>query len=290
MAGLYPDVPAPRMAYDIDGTEMIRISGTSPSIRSLGEKRILNNESDDYMDYGTGDNIAFIFPQLRDVSGYFVTGWEIRDPSSLQTSTNTTNGYDGTWTTIENPWGNSGVNYTSSTQVKPIYRSSIKSIAANGIKAIRFNTSANGGYHRWRCIHLYGSLSSYAGADTLRVWHPTLDEPLDDNTSADGSHLDWGDTPQGSTEDRQFRIRNNSASETAFDITIYTEPITNTGVLIEGQVFYSIGGGSFQNSISIGDLAPGATSGVVTVRRDTADNAALSVWSYKTVAEATRWA
>src|SRR5690606_36979964 len=78
MAGNYPDVPAPRMAYDRDGTIGL-FSNTSflaaPTQWSQGQLDAVNSEGTSGL--GGGFNLQFdasmgyilLFPQLRDVAG-----------------------------------------------------------------------------------------------------------------------------------------------------------------------------------------------------------------------------
>lgn len=289
MAGSYPNLPAPRMAYDVDGTFVVRIAGAGSYPLSSGDLQVLNGESDNYLDYNSGDNIAFIFPQQRNIAGFFVNGYEVRDPSSLQVSNDTTNGIDGGWSTIENDWSNLGVNYVNSTATSPTYRRYIKKLNIMNIRAIKFNTTSGGGYHRWRCIHLYGTVFDHGETpDKLRMWHPTLDQPLDDNTFEDGTHIDWGDTVRGTSADRTFRVKNNSATLTANSIQLSTTVLTNTTPSLVNQFEYS-DGGAFAQTLDIGNLAPGAISPLITVRRNTDISATLSVWTARIDIEPTSW-
>lgn len=276
MAGTYPDVPAPRMAYDRDGTVMMELSSSYLYIQTYSQavKESLNSERN-----GGVSNVAcfaFIFPEQRDISGYLVT--HTNGGSRLfQSSNDTTNGEDGTWTTE--------FNYTQSGSSTVSQRNEIQTASVTNVKAIRFQTG-NGGWD-WGYLHLYGRISS-AGGDRLRMWHPTLDEPLDDNNSTDASHLDWGDITQGTTEDRTFRIKNNSATLTANSIIISNEVLSNTSPALESQVSYS-NGGAFTDSLNIGNLGPGTISPIITVRRSTSLNASLAIWTMRTVAEAGSW-
>lgn len=297
MAGNYTDPPAPRMAYDRDGTVGVHLVINSSTVQETTNSdlvRINDEDSDILNNYSWYGNVggvtyglAFIFPEFRDVVGYMVQCNHVgASRAELQTSTNTTNGLDGTWVTQDASWDSAG----SSINYVPM-RENITSVAFNGIKSMRFLTDMGTGGSRaihYYVVHLYGTASNYAGQDTLRIWHPTLDEPLDDNTSADGAHLDWGDVVRGTTADRTFRIKNNSATLTANSVIISTQVASNTSPTLESQITYS-DGGAFQPSLDIGNLAPGALSSVISVRKATDINAALSLWWLRTVAEATSW-
>lgn len=286
MAGFYPDVPSPRMAYDIDGTIMaVVFPSGSITTRSASECRNMNDEAFDQPEL-IGKNTAyltFIFPQFRDITHYSLWGGNLGGNNGrITTSSDTTNGYDGTWT-------DHGT-YALVNANKAALREEMKPLTVSGVKAIRFGVTGNlnGGSQRPGLVHLYGRLATGETPDRLRIWHPTLDEPLDDNTSADGAHLDWGDTTQGTTADKQFRIKNNSTTLTANSVALTTEVLSDTTPALGAQLTYS-DGGSFATSITIGTLAPGAISPVLTVRRATDAAANLGLWWLRTVAEAGSW-
>lgn len=287
MAGFYPDVPAPRMAYDTDGTVglLINAGDNSITVFSQTDLNTLNDDSDSIRGIGQRIlwRITFLFPQARDIGGYFlgVDGYRTPEPREFQTSTDTTNGVDGTWTTIANPMA-------YNRNVVPYYRSEINAVSATAVTAVRLNVYMQRDTSWLRAVHLYGTISAGETPDRLRLWHPTLDEPLDDNTSADGAWLDWGDVTQGTTADKQFRIKNESTTLTANDINLSTNTLTDATVSIPPQITYS-NGGAFSTTLAIGNLAPGAISPVITVRRTTPTNATLNVWTWRLLAEATSW-
>lgn len=275
MAGFYPDVPAPRMAYDSDGTTMIDLdtSWQNGVELSLAQRQTMNSEAGGLLDRS---NLALIFPQLRDLRGLW---WTYNGGSSTTTfhwSNNTTNGTDGAWNLIGN--------YSVRANTKASQRDSIQAISINGAKGLRANTNwTGGGEPDWGGLHVYGTIVSAETPDRLRIWHPTLDEPLDDPTSSDGAYLDWGDVPRSSTQDRTFRVKNNSPTFTANTINITNQALTDTTPSVPPQFTFS-NGGAFSTSLGIGNLAPGAISSVITVRRTTPSNAVLSLWTARIVA------
>jgi hypothetical protein len=201
----------------------------------------------------------------------------------VETSTNTTNGIDGTWT-------NQGNYVNTGNIVTPILlRNSITSLSVAGVKAMRWlNASGAGGARNVRGLQLFGAIAAGETPDRLRMWHPTLDEPLDDNTSADGAFFDWGDIQRNTTSDKTFRIKNNSATLTANGIVISQQTLTDTTPSVNSQFTFS-DGGAFASSIDIGNLAPGAISVVVTKRFTRPSNAILSLWTSRTIANPTSW-
>lgn len=280
MAGFYSDVPAPRMAYDIDGTLLLLTDKVNaPSEITGAAKTSANDESNG--SFSSGNWAVLLFPELRNIAGFLFRHGTATNSGTVETSADTTNGNDGTWTVRTSAFPMNTVSGTT-------HRTAIVPVSYNGVKAIRFHANSLGGDQNYYGIHIYGTKADFTGLDTLRIWHPTLDEPLDDNASTDAAHLDWGDVVRGTSADRGFRIKNNSATLTANSVTILTGVLTNTTPTIESQITYS-DGGAFASSLNIGNLAPTAISPVITVRRTTSQTAALNVWTWRTIAEAGSW-
>ena len=285
MAGSYPDAPGHRMAYDRDGSVVVSVDNTGVSSElDSAQKRALNNEfgsttAGDGVSLPTGGHLAVIFPEVRDLAAYFLSSYgSYGDPSGVQVSTDTTNGTDGTWSAVALAFS-----VATAYPVKPAYRQRITSVSASGIKGIRVTKSAAGNPPSVYALHLYGAPSSSAG-DRLELWHPTLDERLG------ASALDWGNVPRGSSADQTFRVKNVSTTLTASGITVSLEAPTDTTPSVPGQHLLSYSGGAFAATAAVGNLAPGAISGVVALRRVVAANAGLGVWAARVIADATTWA
>jgi hypothetical protein len=281
MAGNYPDAPSWRMAYDRDGTQVFKID-SSLAVTQLTSAQIvaLNNENDDtYSVFGTNSSgrLVWIFPELRDLDGFFSITGEAPNSMTVSVSSDTTNGIDGTWTTISTaaPWVGT---------TKPAYRSYISSTTALAIRAVKMYGSSSA-FTSWapRAVHLYGEPVPGANPNRLELWHPTADEKL---TPA---YFDWGDVPRSSSADLAFRVKNLSSTMTAGSTRVAMEVLTDASPSVPAQHTLSYAGGSFLAQVNIGDLAPGAISGPLTLRRVTPSNAALSVWTFRVFAESTNW-
>lgn len=287
MAGNYPDVPGPRLAYDRDGSVGFVIDAGNNAITLLSgaELGYFNDESETGIsarDHASRTSIVgIIFPELRDIDGYFLS-WDGAGGSyGLQTSVDTTSGLDGTWTTVV------AGSIPTARPVVPNYRTGIQAVSLSGIKAIRFTGGAFFDNTSWYAFHLYGKLHAGETPDRLRLWHPTLDQPLDDQAvSPDGAYFDWGNVPQGTTQDRTFRVKNNSSTLTANTITVSLQSLTPATT---PDVFTLSDGGAFGSTVSIASLAAGALSGVLTLRRSTPANATLGLWAARIIAAATSW-
>lgn len=286
MAGNYPDAPSWRMAYDRDGSIGGRIS-SSGTITQFSSAVLtqLNDETNGLAvtiaDRGQTAYLFVLFPELRDVDAVFTRN-ATPDPASLvewQVSEDTTNGFDGTWVTLL------PAVVSSHGSVSPGYRSP-SSATALGVRGVRIKASPDGHTTQYEpsAVHLYGERTPGQALNALELWHPTNDEKLPP------AWLDWGNTPRGSSEDRTFRVKNISTTSTAEDVRVAFDVLTDGAPSVPGQHLLSFGGGSFLAQVNVGDLAPGAISGPVTVRRVTASNAQLGLFAFRVFAEPDAWA
>jgi len=288
MAGLYPDAPGPQIMYDKDGSAgfYIPAGSTTPQAWSQATLTSLNDVSDSGLDEGTaqsgGPLMGVIFPELRDIVGYFiahsVTG--AGNPVgvyNLATSTNTTNGYDGTWT-VQN------ANPAYSSSMIPGGWRSPTTVAYNGIIAIRYNPQQTGGAANAGSVsygfHIYGKQSSGAAVDRLRLWDPVS------NVELTGPAFDFGSFGRNTTQTKTFRVRNNSATLSATSIVLSTEALANDATpAVAGQTTLSQGAG-FASTQNIGTLAAGATSAVCSVQIAATASEQLGVLRQRIIATA----
>lgn len=288
MAGNYPDAPGPRMAWDADGSVLVRNAAGVPTVLTLANAQALNDEADTGDLAGVNNAINWytvIFPELRDVAGYFFT-WSGGNATydtfnGMGWSPNTTNGLDGTWNTVAGAV--SATPGIDAPTTKPTYRTSIQTKALPGCKAVRFGIQdANAFGLSVRALHLYGVPSAAAGS-RLELWHATLAQRLG------GADLDWGNAAQGSTAIRQFRVKNASASLTANTITVSTDALTDSSPTQVSQHSLSSDNSNFTPTLSIGSLAPGALSSVLYLKRTESASAALGLWSLRLKAVPASW-
>jgi hypothetical protein len=129
-------------------------------------------------------------------------------------------------------------------------------------------------------LHLYGSPSS--APDRLRIWHPSLDQEVG------GAYFDWGNVPRGAVLQRQFRVKN-GRSLTAKSVSLSVEALTEASPAVVPMYAFSLDGATWSSSLVLGDLAPGATSAVVTVRFTCDPTAQLGLWTQRIVATAAQW-
>lgn len=293
MAGSYPDVPNDRLSWDRDGTLACWFSGVvEPAEFTEEQRRKLNSEAGLLaFQLGTGlagetggvGWIAFIFPAQRTISHYWLLMriFDNAAATALAYSNDTTNGLDGAWTTIVNP-------YTfDTTDPIPEYRTNIVALASPvTCKAIRFGYDASTGSDvvQWYHVHLFGDFAAGAQPDRLDLWDPVADAALGP------AALDWGDTTQGSASTRTFRVKNRSATKTAGAVTLTRESLNDPDPSWNSQRFFSLDAVTWSTSLAIGDLAPGEISDVVHYRRTTLATAESGLQAGRIIAAPTTFA
>lgn len=288
MAGLYDDAPGHRMAYDADGSggTLVNFNTSGVTQFTLAQLQAMNDEDSDSVTLSSaqGESKAscIIFPELRDVVGYCYIGGTTGSGSSIgnmEWSADTTNGLDGTWTSV-GTW-----NRATSTNLEYL-RNDITSLSITGAKGVRFRFATGGSGGQSFTIlnlHLYGHPT--ASGDRLRLWHPTLDQEIT------GAYFDFGNVYQGQTiTPVQFRVKNTSATLTASTITVSREVPTDGGTqttldalqLSDDNVTYG-------NTTSIASLAPGAISAIRYLKYAPNSSASLGLRWARIKASAATW-
>lgn len=286
---LYPPVPDNRMAYDLDGTVVVFVDGSSGNAitkLSLAQIQAMNDESStEYLAFtGNGnytDYLCFIFPQHRNLGGYFSYYFTTSSFGGItyahwEYSTDTTNGVDGTWT-------DGGAIVNAGTQ-DLLYRSQIQAVTATGIKGFRFRTDVSlvtaGGFNtHFVGLHLYGEIPPSEN-QFLAIFDPALNQEVSPN------YFNWGDIPQSSNDIRTFRVHNYSV-QTAKNVVLSFNDLTVETPDQASWHYLSLDGVNYFSTVNIGSLAPSFTSGLIYVQRVTPANAQLSLGALRLVASAT---
>lgn len=276
MAGSYPDVPGPRMAYDRDGSVVVVHDGNNaPTVVGSNQLAGMNDEAVAGGDYAFPSGLSYVvvlFPQLRTLQGY---GARFGDAGTyiLQTSPDTTNGLDGTWTNQA-----SGISNTTFSPAGASHRNNITALTVSSIKAVRFLVSGLSGDRIIHGIHLYGPYVVGQTPDRL-AFTDTVDNLVG------GAFFDWGDVPRGSSADKAFKLKNLSSTKTAATILVSVESLTDTTPSVASEHLLSLDGATFAATVTVSALAPGASQNLF-LRRVTPSNATLSVWDARVVAAA----
>ena len=263
--GTYPVPTDPQLLLDTDSTIWYAADANRQNLTPILATEIQNTQDWKITTNGPSLSISqvsyrywiLVFPELRNISAYsmrWTQGAGTVSVNSIRTSTDTTNGQDGTWTQVEDSgmaasWLNA--NETSIRTPKVINWTSIRAIEIR----LYNNATPNTYSVTLQNFNLFGTLT-YSG---LRFWDPTLDVPLD------GTGFDFGDVFQSGVYTKQFRIKNTDAM-TANNVTISSPSTPESGTLYEGLSF-STDGTTFTSSVVLTTIAPGVTTAVLYVRR-----------------------
>ena len=281
MAGNYPDPTSWRMALDRDGTAWLDVRDTGQVI-DIGASSIAAMSNEGGGSYGPAElgvsgYLVLIFPEKRDVDAIFIAAQY--SLSTIQYSLNSTNGVDGTWTTIPGP-------YTMGT-LETAWRTGTMAETVLAVKALRFRLNGSSPWS-WGVfsLHVWGEIAPAETPDRLVFWN------AGSNTKMDPATLDWGDVPRSSSADRVVRIKNISATKSAVNIRVSFDILTDAtspAPSVPAQFTASYNGGAFLAQVNIGTLAPGAISGPITLRRVTPSNAQYGLFAPRASAVADSW-
>lgn len=277
MAGSFPNAPAPRIPYHLDTDYIVKhsynntvVTLTQAQMTYLNDETMRTNTLNmgglTYLSY-----VSFYFPVNMDISGYFyaqVEGGNITYEPTVYTSTNTTNGQDGTWTSQ-----GAATVYESTTLN---YRD-VTTVSLTSIRGIRFEIPSGRYGQKVANIHLYGAPSS-TPTTGLAIWDPSSDVRLG------GAALDFGTSTRGTTSSaKTFRVKNLSTTQTANTITVsLSGTAASTYTLSTDDVTYS-------SSVSIGSLSSGTISSVIYIKKTTASNTTLGATTALLTAEPASW-
>lgn len=284
MAGNYMDAPSDRIAWDRDGSVLAFIQQDGSVVaQSAATRRALNAESDTPTVLSNNVvRVAVVFPLPMDCYAVFIASQSATPLVYVETSKDTTNGLDGTWSS------QSLTNLNTNKSVKPAYRvrAQLHDLQPNslstGLRGVRFSTHSSS-FSTLRAFHIYGVPSATATTDRLALWHPT------DDIKLPTTWFDWGNTPRSSSADRQFRIKNLSADLVATDIDIYIEALTPGTPSVSAMHTLSTDGVNFAVAAGLASLNPGAISPVLTLRRVVPADALVSTWSARLAADVNLW-
>lgn len=274
MAGIYADIPGTRFALDQDGTVLkwrnyttsgswTDISGSIAEIQKVNTTNFIDISGIGGFQYV---QFAFAFPEPRTINGAYIHGgWPsganvTTDNLGWEYSTDTTDGTDGTWSSVTVTFASFAQHNSLVGVSKPYYRSDIATVAISNVKGVRvrLNSASGFGNPRLCVLHMYGTRPT-TSVDRLAFWHPSSDQAIG------AAALDFGDIAQGSVMTKQFRIKNLSNTLTANNITLQVSDLlpeyTGTGLQV------STDNVTYQNSVNIGNLASGVISSTLYVRR-----------------------
>lgn len=297
-AGAYSDVPSRRMPWDTDGVvflvRRVAVVATGFQEISAAEATEANDEDNvraiNFENVGGNDliasgpaqelRLAWIFPELREVDGYFRANDDVgtQSISEVLTSGDTTNGLDGTHTSRI-------ATYTFPAEPYPTsYRDNITSMAVSNVRSLahRWNTQDNQPARFLKAAHIYGEISAGETPDRL-LW---FDQP---SALEFDKPIDYGDVPRGSAEDRVTFLKNNSASLTASTVQVTAEAL----YLGSGSwyTFEEAGVPGFTATLSLASsIGAAANSPNITIRRIIPDAEVLGLHAGRAFVSVGSWA
>lgn len=259
----YNDYPDTKFAYESDGTTILFYYLDNETSRTNAQLRDLNSIK------GTGHEVPndgyswvhwiFIFPELRDISSMYLAEGPSR-PSDYQCwwSPDTTNGVDGTWTSVSVP-----TDYSMPGEGYNRMRKGIDYVGLTGVRAIKLRISVTLGIFldsggKINLINMFGRKS--VDGDRLALWHPTLDYEISSH------YLDWGNFDYGDATNT-FRVKNCSPTMRAINPTLYFDNTTDTWTWIKDMHALSYKGSEYGPTVTLETLASKEVSDVVTMRR-----------------------
>ena len=286
MAGNYPNVPSWRIPYDRDGT-IGMLSGNNVTFVEQSDAWInnLNSESMDqsvYMNTGTSHGsgwLALIFPRLMDIDGWMIAETDDNNISFVREvlwSPDTTNGADGTWVSAGDP--------AEATRSLVAMRTQIDGASLSGVRALKFAYYLT--YNQWGYIyniHLYGEPTPGEDTNKLEIV-PTTSE-----SRVGPAYFDFGDVPRLSENNKQFRVKNLSATQTANDIIVALDVPTDATPSFDAMHTFQYGSSGYLPQINIGTLLPGEVSPTIDIRQLIDSNAKLGLQWARITASATTW-
>ena len=289
MPSFYPaPLDSPLIPYHVDGSLGYNNATTgSPVALTALQMEQLNrhwgdtviNSQGRYGDSYTG--IQFAHP--IDIHYWMANGNQGGNATQLgpiQWSTNSTNFVDGTWTNLSGSFNAAAAtNYFTGT------RNNVISSSITGVTHVRCRVYGGPYSTNWgsylRTMLFFGQYTN-ASSLGLALWHPTLDERIT------GADLWREDVARGNTSDKQFRVKNLSSTLTANSITVNHSVSAETSPASLG-LFSVSSGGTFGSSVNIGNLGPGAVSGILTSRFSPIATSALGPGAMRLNATAGSW-
>lgn len=282
MAGYFPDPPGHRIPYDRDGT-IVHWSGNNTDWSLLGEGTVLDIADDSpysawRINDGVNRYISLFFPRPMDLSGLLVTHSKTDGQQKVWTSSDTTDGINGTWVSRAN-WSNTG-------QSDRHIREQIQSRTETDVRGLklRVGTSGSGTSDGFlRNVHVYGVPTAGANQDRLQIVN------VADEDRVPPAHFDYGDVARETTSIRQFRVKNLSPNYTAHDVIVAFGALNDTTPSVDGQHDISEDQTNYFAQVNIGDLAPGGVSAIMDLRQQVASDAKLALWWGRLTADAGSW-
>ena len=260
-----------RLWHYPDGASAIEITG-------LTRKKVFSDQKFEILT-PAGNNVTYytriLFPHPVDTTDIFVANRVTGGPitSSFYISTNTTDGFDGTWT-------NTGI-----TVAKPnTYETGApQAVSYSGVRGVNWSTFSNSGGYVWtQHIAVFGSRST----NSLHLIETATTNPVH------GADLNYGSVQRGITDSTtySFRVRN-GGSLTANGVTIstYIHTLDGLGNSVAGLTFSNDGGSTWHNKLDLGNLTAGSNSVIINMKLTTFSDMPIGMYRPRIALDAASW-
>lgn len=259
-----------RVAYDRGDGRMVGASIATQLVTELttAQADALNNDSETGLQpsavpMGSSGAFALLLPSPRVLAGFQLAHRTVyHSVAAIEYTNDQTDGLGGTWTAIS-PLTLSLINSATPTLDSLLTYTEIpveSRVSATSFR-VRYSSLTTGTSSLYQMkVHLY---LEPGGGDRLAFWHPTSDEEVAPN------HFNFGMLTRDSHADITFRVKNLKAEAVSGIVirTSATAPWRSTG---PDEYSFSLDGQSFGPELTVGSLAAGAASGVITARRTAA--------------------
>lgn len=355
----YPSPPGERLAYDLDGTKgfISRNYAADSSLLELSPGALAGLNSDvssglwvpsGYWEisgsrqtgvlYTTPQFLALLFPSATRIRGVFHGNSYVRSGTSggtqystasqllaeIQTSTDTTNGQDGSWTTIYTTSGpprasvSSGVpGYAKSLsptgeavdgtvavgvgawhryndQVDPYGWHEVAGAATRNVKGIRFlysaypkdwsNSSGDGSQYSGVLSYLHIYGEPDTDASTARL------EFVDATDETSAENLAWNDIHYGQVLTKTFKIRNLSPDKEAHSVELsFIASSPSTTPSPHTAMEFSLNGSIYSSTLSLSSIPPDSASDTIYVRLTVPSSGIIGSWEPRMLADVGEW-
>lgn len=268
----YPTSTAPRRAYDADGSLVRTITGTTPSTPSDADIAELNNSSaTGGIAVGSHDWLAVVFPTTITIDAMFLAHGGAATSLAIQTSPDTTNGGDGTWTSA----GTVAVSPGATTFSGALWRSELGTgldLTCKGVRVAAGSTA-------WRTWHIHGG-----GPDqdpSGLVIRSSEYGAFPDGVS------DWGRVPRASSADLDVFVVNTTTRDATGVVLAFEAAEDDDSFAV--QHYLSTDDRNFSGTLYLGVIGANSRSPKITVRRVTPAGAATGARAARLVAAAAGW-
>lgn len=280
MAGAFPDAPSRRMALDVDGSlGGSRFASGTQALQEFTDPEMVTLQKEDLILVTIGggsqpdEYFFYIFPELREFDGIYIRANIINILSTVHSSGDTTNTFDGTWTQRIANYDDSAVASLTT------YRTEITSTAVPNVRGIRGQFDATGSGKSLSGFHIYGEISAGETPDRL-LW-------IDNDDDLEFSKpQDYGDVPRGSAEDHVVYLKNNSALLAANSVQVTAEDLVGGS---GGWYTFDDGTGFSATKSLASSISNGANSPNITIRRITPDAETLGVHAARAFVSVGSW-